>query len=70
MLFKALSMTSVLAALAVTYPASSWAEFMARVVAVHEGDRLTIYHDRKTETVFLKGIDCPELKQPCGKQEM
>jgi micrococcal nuclease len=35
---------------------------------VHEGDRLTIYHDGRKEMVFLKGIDCPELKQPYGKK--
>lgn len=68
MLFKALFLTSVLVALSVTYPVSSRAEFMARVVTVHEGDRLTIHHDGKTETVYLKDIDCPELKQSYGKQ--
>lgn len=46
----------------------AWAEFTARVVTVHEGDRLTIYHDGRRETIALKGIDCPELKQPYGKK--
>lgn len=49
-------------------PALSRAEFLAKVVSVHEGDRLTIYHDGRRETIFLKDIDCPELKQPYGKQ--
>ncbi len=51
-----------------SWPALSWAEFIARVVTVHEGDRLTIVHDGRTETITLKGIDCPEPKQPYGKQ--
>ncbi len=50
------------------WPAVSWADFVAKVVAVHEGDRLTIYHDGQRETIYLKGVDCPELKQPFGKQ--
>jgi endonuclease YncB( thermonuclease family) len=55
-------------ALLAVCPALSWADFTARVVAVHEGDRLTIHHDGRSETIYLKGIDCPELKQPYGKQ--
>ena len=51
-----------------TCPALSWADFGARVVTVHEGDRLTIHHEGRSETIYLKDIDCPELKQPYGKQ--
>ena len=51
-----------------TCPALTWADFGARVVTVHEGDRLTIHHEGRSETIYLKGIDCPELKQPYGKQ--
>ena len=29
---------------------------------------MTIYHDGRNETIYLKDIDCPELKQPYGKQ--
>jgi len=29
---------------------------------------LTIRHDGRSETIHLKDIDCPELKQPYGKQ--
>ena len=51
---------------------SSWAEaaseFSARVVTVHEGDRLQIYHAGKSQTVYLQDIDCPELKQPHGRR--
>ena len=60
-------MGCVLGVLAV-WPSLSRAEFIARVVTVHEGDRLTIVHDGRTETITLKGIDCPEPKQPYGKQ--
>lgn len=45
-----------------------WAEFMARVITVHEGDRITIYHNGRHQMVYLSEIDCPELKQPYGKQ--
>jgi endonuclease YncB( thermonuclease family) len=55
-------------ALVATCPGLSWADFAARVVTVHEGDRLTIHHDGRNETIYLKDIDCPDLKQPYGKQ--
>ncbi len=54
--------------LALAEPTIARAGFMAKVVTVHEGDRLTIYHDGRKEVIFLKGIDCPELKQPYGKK--
>jgi endonuclease YncB( thermonuclease family) len=55
-------------ALVAACPVLSWADFLARVITVHEGDRLTIHHDGRSETIYLKDIDCPELKQPYGKQ--
>ena len=55
-------------ALVAVCPDLSWADFVARVVTVHEGDRLTIRHDGRSDTIHLKDIDCPELKQPYGKQ--
>jgi endonuclease YncB( thermonuclease family) len=61
-------MAGLVFALVATCPALSWADFSARVVTVHEGDRLTIYHNGRNETISLKDIDCPELKQPYGKQ--
>jgi micrococcal nuclease len=61
-------MTALVLALVAACPTLSWADFVARVVAVHEGDRLTIRHDGRSETIYLKNIDCPELKQPYGKQ--
>lgn len=44
------------------------ADFKARVITVHEGDKVTILHGGRTETIFLKDIDCPDLKQPYGEQ--
>jgi endonuclease YncB( thermonuclease family) len=61
-------MAGLVLILVAIYPALSWADFAARVVTVHEGDRLTIRHDGRSEAIHLKGIDCPELKQPYGKQ--
>jgi len=61
-------MAGLVLAFVATCPALSWADFVARVVTVHEGDRLTIHHEGRSETIYLKGIDCPELKQPYGKQ--
>src|SRR5215212_7077630 len=67
MVSKALWLTSVMVVLSLSHTAFTWA-FQARVIAVHEGDRLTIRHDGRSEMIYLKDIDCPELKQPYGKQ--
>ena len=61
-------LTGLVLALVAAYPATSWADFLARVVTIHEGDRLTIRHDGRNETVYIKDIDCPELKQAYGRQ--
>ncbi|HSS30829.1 MAG TPA: thermonuclease family protein [Nitrospiraceae bacterium] len=61
-------MTGLVLALVAACPAISWADFLARVVTIHEGDRLTIRHDGRNETIYIKDIDCPELKQAYGKQ--
>lgn len=68
MMFRTLSLVGVTIALVATCPALSWADFVARVITVHEGDRLTIHHDGRKETIHLRDVDCPELKQPYGKQ--
>lgn len=49
-------------------PAAAGTEFVARVLTVHEGDRLTIHHQGRKDMVHLRDVDCPELKQPFGKQ--
>ncbi|MEQ1681670.1 MAG: thermonuclease family protein [Nitrospira sp.] len=53
---------------AIVVPAFAQADFVARVLIVHEGDRLTIYHQGRRDMVYLRGVDCPELKQSYGKQ--
>ncbi|TKB67467.1 MAG: hypothetical protein E8D52_12905 [Nitrospira sp.] len=53
---------------AIVAPAFAQADFVARVLIVHEGDRLTIYHQGRRDMVYLRGVDCPELKQSYGKQ--
>lgn len=68
MMFKRLALTGVTLVLLAAWPTNSRADFTARVVTVHEGDRLTIYRDGQRETIYLRDIDCPELKQPYGKQ--
>lgn len=65
---KYCSITCLLLVLVIAYPALALADFVARVLTVHEGDRLTIYHDGRREMIYLKDVDCPELKQPYGKQ--
>ena len=44
------------------------ADIVARVMMVHEGDQFTIYHLGRKDKIHLKGIDCPDPKQPYGKQ--
>ncbi|MGQ0696184.1 MAG: thermonuclease family protein, partial [Nitrospiraceae bacterium] len=62
MMFRALFLIGLMIAVVATWPALSWAEVVARVVTVHEGDRLTIRYEGRSETIHLKDIDCPELK--------
>ena len=49
-------------------PTVARADFVARVLMVHEGDRLTIHHQGRKDMVYLRDVDCPELKQSYGKQ--
>ena len=60
--------TSLLLALVMAFLALAQAEFVARVLIVHEGDRLTVHHQGRKDMIYLRGVDCPELKQPYGKQ--
>jgi endonuclease YncB( thermonuclease family) len=61
-------LTGFVLVLVAAYPTLAGADFVARVVTVHEGDRLTIRHDGRSEIIYLQDVDCPELKQPYGKQ--
>lgn len=54
--------------LLIAAPAAAAEEFVARVLTVHEGDRLTIHYQGQRVTIYLRDVDCPELKQPYGKQ--
>lgn len=44
------------------------ADFAARVVAVHDGDTLTVLLDRRQIRVRLVEIDAPELRQAFGRR--
>ena len=68
MVKKALAIAWLTFAFAAIGSLQAWADFKARVVTVQEGDRITIYHAGRNETIYLKDIDCPQLKQPYGKQ--
>lgn len=68
MLYKTFSLVALALAWGFLTASPGWADFQARVMTVHEGDRVTIYHNGKNEIVFLQDVDCPALKQPYGKQ--
>lgn len=68
MLFKAILLSALFLMMAILNPDLSWADFKAKVMSVQEGDHITIYHGGKTQALRLKGIDCPDPKQPYGKQ--
>lgn len=44
------------------------AGFSGSVVSVADGDTLTVDHDGQGRKVHVSGVDCPELKQPFGRQ--
>ena len=44
------------------------AEFTGRVVAVIDGDTLTVVHGHRAEQLRLIGIDAPEKRQDYGEQ--
>lgn len=57
-----------LVAIAVIFlPVTAVAELSGRVVAVHDGDTLTVSSQGKKVRVRLDGIDAPELEQRYGK---
>lgn len=49
-------------------PTLAATDFVARVLIVHEGDRLTIHHQGRRDMVHLRDVDCPKQRQPYGKQ--
>jgi endonuclease YncB( thermonuclease family) len=44
------------------------AAFTATVVAVHDGDTLTVLHQQQAVRVRLGGVDAPEINQPFGPE--
>ncbi|MFO0700352.1 MAG: thermonuclease family protein [Nitrospira sp.] len=54
--------------LAVPVQALAGEEFIARVMTVHEGDRVTIHYQGNNKMIVLRDVDCPDLKQSYGKQ--
>lgn len=50
-------------ALCLAIPAAAQS-LTGRVVAVHDGDTVTVRTDKATVRIRLVGIDCPEYKQP------
>lgn len=44
------------------------AEFRAGVFRVIDGDTLELRRHGRSERIRLEGIDCPELRQPYGKE--
>ncbi len=64
----ALSAFACLVLIAVAVPdASATRQFAGRVVAVHDGDTITVLVGRRMIKVRLEGVDCPELGQPYGR---
>jgi endonuclease YncB( thermonuclease family) len=48
------------------WSAATLADFSGTVVAIHDGDTLTVLVDRKQVKVRIADIDAPEAKQPFG----
>lgn len=42
--------------------------FTGKVVAVLDGDTIEVLHHGKAERIRLRGVDCPEKKQPFGQK--
>lgn len=56
-------MTALALALLLSIPAP----FDARVVAVHDGDTISVLREGRSVRLRLHGIDCPELGQAFGR---
>lgn len=58
---------AVLAVLTFVFPLSACADFTGRVVAVADGDTITVLHDFTPVKIRFIGIDAPEKKQAFGR---
>jgi endonuclease YncB( thermonuclease family) len=61
-LARRFALTTVLAC--ATVAAASAQSFTATVIAVHDGDTISVRTAGATERIRLVGIDCPEYRQP------
>ena len=66
--WQAFGLAVLLLALASGVDARAQGEFRAQVVAVHDGDDVTVLRGREQVRVRLWGIDAPELGQPFGSR--
>ena len=55
---------AAITALAVSFP--TWADFTGKVVAVADGDSITVLREREQVKVRMVDIDAPERAQPFG----
>jgi endonuclease YncB( thermonuclease family) len=53
--------------IAISFPGIACADLSGRVIAVHDGDTLTLVDHGKKVRVRLDGIDAPELAQRYGR---
>jgi endonuclease YncB( thermonuclease family) len=54
--------------LLIAFSGSAQADFIGRVVRIHDGDTLTVLVDQQQIRVRLESIDAPELKQAFGRR--
>lgn len=54
--------------LSLIFPLAAYADFTGKVVAVGDGDTLTVLHDREQIKVRLLEIDAPEKAQAFGNK--
>ncbi|MDP1734272.1 MAG: thermonuclease family protein [Sulfuritalea sp.] len=54
--------------LSLIFPLAAYADFTGKVVAVADGDTLTVLRDREQVKVRLVEIDAPEKAQPFGQK--
>lgn len=68
MIFRALLSVLFLVVLHAPSVAATDFPFTGKVVAVLDGDTIEVLHQGKAERIRLRGVDCPEKKQPFGQK--
>jgi len=56
------------ASLVLAISCSAFADFTGKVVAVADGDTITVLRDHEQVKIRLSGIDAPEKAQPFGER--